>query len=317
MPDTLLLELFRTETARLTGRTPTPEAALGLAVSGGPDSLALLLLAADAYPSAIKAATVDHKLRPEAADEAQYVADICARLSVPHEILAPQEPISGNIQSSARAARYALLEQWRTREGLAWIATAHHADDQFETVLMRLLRGSGIDGLSAIRPINGTVIRPLLTMRKAALSAYVARQGIEAVADPSNRDDAFDRVRLRKTLADLPSYDPVPVSRSVSALREAGEALQWMCKREAERAIEVTPDSVRLTHGGYPPELLRRLAIHCLDHVDSNHGARGPAIERIVESLSAGKKCTIGQILCSPESAEIWCFSKAPPRKTG
>ncbi|MGP1352888.1 MAG: tRNA lysidine(34) synthetase TilS [Parasphingopyxis sp.] len=317
MSDTPLLDRFRAATERLTGRPPQSDSALGIAVSGGPDSVALLSLAAAAYPGAVKAATVDHGLRPEAADEARHVAAICETLGVPHAILTPATPITGNLQSAARAARYALLEDWRTAEGLQWIATAHHADDQLETVLMRLLRGSGVDGLSAIRPVNGPVIRPLLDVPKAELVAHVEATGLSAIADPSNTDDAFDRVRLRKALMDLPDFDPARVSRSADALRDASEALKWMCAREAEHCIKHDEGSVTLTRTDYPRELLRRLVIDCLDRVDPEHGARGPALDRAIAALSDGEKTVIGKILCVPESPEIWRFSMAPPRKTG
>ncbi len=317
MPTQLLLDRFRSEIERLTSAVPTPDDRLGLAVSGGPDSLALLALAAKAYPGAIAAITVDHGLRAEAADEAGYVASICAKLGVPHTIQTPARPITGNLQSAARTARYALVEVWSERENLRWIATAHHADDQLETVLMRLMRGSGIDGLSAIRSVNGKIIRPLLGVRKADLIAHVESCGLKAVADPSNEDDAFDRVRLRKALTGFPDFDPDRLARSVSATQEASDALKWVCKQEAERHVEQRADGIVLTRTDYPEELLRRLVVACLDEVDPDHAARGPALDRVIESLSLGKKTTIGKILCMAKSPDNWRFSKAPPRKTG
>src|SRR5262245_16934078 len=110
---------------------------LGIAVSGGPDSLALLLLAEAAFPGRVQAATVDHGLRTESADEAAFVAALCRQRDIPHATLRPETPIEGNIQSAARRARYALLEAWRSEQRLDWILTAHHADDQAETLLMR------------------------------------------------------------------------------------------------------------------------------------------------------------------------------------
>lgn len=317
MPAQSLIDRFRAGTERLTGARPDPDRRLGLAVSGGPDSLALLALAAEAYPGAVAAATVDHGLRPEAADEARHVAAICRRLDVPHAILAPEEPIGGNIQSAARAARYALLEAWREDEGLGWIATAHHADDQLETILMRLMRGSGVDGLSAIRPVNGAVIRPLLGMRKAELVAHAAARGLEAMADPSNADPAFDRVRVREALRGFPDFDPERLSRSVDALRDAAEALRWTAAREAERHVESRDGCVRLDRTDYPGEILRRLVAICLERVDPGHRTRGPALDGVIDALSRGEKGTIGKMLYFAESPDIWCFAKAPPRKTG
>jgi tRNA(Ile)-lysidine synthase len=318
MPTLSHLDRFRAETERLTGTEPGCDARLGLAVSGGPDSLALLTLAAEACPDALAAATVDHGLRPEAANEADHVAAICERLSVPHTILTPSHPITGNLQSAARGARYALLETWREQENLRWIATAHHADDQLETILMRLMRGSGIDGLSAIRPVNGKIIRPLLGFRKAELVAHVQSRGLNAIADPSNDDSAFDRVRLRKALQGFPEFDPGRLARSVDAAREASDALQWVCEQEAKKHVEKRGDAVHLTRTDYPEERLRRLVITCLDSVDPGHArARGPALDRVIDTLLQGKKAMIGKILCIAENDGIWQFSKAPPRKTG
>src|SRR5687767_10430345 len=114
-----------------------PPTRLGVAVSGGPDSLALLLLAAAAYPGQVEAATVDHGLRPESAAEAQFVAGVCGELNVPHEALTADwavAPVS-NIPAIARSMRYNLLSTWRAQMQLSWIATAHHLDDQAETLM--------------------------------------------------------------------------------------------------------------------------------------------------------------------------------------
>jgi tRNA(Ile)-lysidine synthase len=318
MPEQSLLDRFRVAVERLTAGPPTSDARLGLAVSGGPDSLALLALAAEAYPGAVTAITVDHGLRSEAADEAAHVADICSRLGVPHTIRTPARPIAGNLQSAAREARYALLEEWSEREKLPWIATAHHADDQLETVLMRLLRGSGIDGLSAIRPINGKIIRPLLGVRKAELVSHVESCGLKAVADPSNEDNAFDRVRLRKALTHFPGFDPDRLARSLTATQEASQALGWIVEREARNHVKDGNGSVTLGNIDYPPELLRRLALRCLTRLDPGIQPRGDALQRMVAELSRGKKARIGSLQCEvvmQGGNPCWQFSPAPPRK--
>ena len=317
MTQSPLPERFRTATEELTGTPPTADRQLGIAVSGGPDSMALLLLAAQSYPGAIAAATVDHQLRSESADEAKHVAAICEQLGVPHTILTPSEPISGNLQSSAREARYALLEEWRTANRIAWIATAHHADDQLETIMMRLLRGSGVDGLSAIRPANGAIIRPLLGIRRVELSDYLAAKGIEAISDPSNTDPQFDRVRMRDALASFPDFEPDRIARSIAALRDASEALDWMTDQTADTHIVEAAQEAILSPDNLPRELLRRLVSRCLNLVDPDYHPRGEALDRTIATLSAGKNCTIGQILCTVEKSGKWRFSDAPPRKTG
>jgi tRNA(Ile)-lysidine synthase len=178
-----------------------------LAVSGGPDSIALMLLAAQwstTQPDAplLHVATVDHGLRPEARAEAEMVAEWAHRLRLSHDILAwtGAKPKS-RIQERARQARYELLFAHAARIGADVVATAHHADDQAETILFRLLRGSGpggLSGMAASRPRLGlTHARPLLQCSKVELVAYCAAKPHPFLTDPSNRDPAFARTRMR------------------------------------------------------------------------------------------------------------------------
>src|SRR5687767_15062838 len=139
-PSPQQVERFRDDLEALTGQGCAEP--LGVAISGGPDSLALLLLAAAAFPGRVAAATVDHGLRAESADEAHHVASVCAELGCPHNILAIAVPDGARgIQAEARKARYGALRAWAEEAGIDQIATAHHADDQAETILMRLQRG--------------------------------------------------------------------------------------------------------------------------------------------------------------------------------
>lgn len=177
-----------------------------LAVSGGPDSVALMLLAAawanrrGAPPLSV--ATVDHDLRPDSRSEAEQVARWAAALGLPHEILVWDGPKPrSRIQELARQARYDLLFRHAASIGADIVATAHHADDQAETILFRLLRGSGIGGLAGMRVSRErhglTHSRPLLLCSKAQLVAYCAAQGHPYFEDPSNRNPDYARTRMR------------------------------------------------------------------------------------------------------------------------
>jgi tRNA(Ile)-lysidine synthase len=285
-----------------------------LAVSGGPDSLAMLLLAASACPDRVAAATVDHQLRNEAAEEADYVAAICADLGIPHNILRPETAITGNIQAKARAARYALLAAQADASGCRWIATAHHADDQLETILMRVARGSGIDGLSAIRVQNDQIIRPLLGFAKEQLERICEAAAIVPVRDPSNDDAEFDRVAMRKWLADTSHpFDPVRAVRSAAALDEAAQALDWMTDRLASTHIEVKQNHLILDPFDLPDAIKRRLALRVLRQIEPDIAPRGEAMDRLLFALEKGERMTLGSILC--EGGDSWSFSPAPPRR--
>lgn len=188
------------------------EAKLLIAVSGGPDSVALLVLLADwaREPGrpVLHAATVDHGLRAASDEEAQGVAALCDRLGVRHRILRWEGPKPGSgLQERARAARYALLAEEAERVGGATLVTAHTLDDQAETLLMRMARGSGPSGLAAMRervrkgPV--TLVRPLLGVPKARLVATLQALDLPFVSDPSNGDTRFERVRWRALMPGL------------------------------------------------------------------------------------------------------------------
>ena len=310
MPPTEQLTRFHASLDALTGGAGR----IGIAVSGGPDSVALLLLAKASQPERIEAATVDHGLRADAAGEAEFVAALCRDLGVPHQTLAPASPITGNVQSAARTARYALLEDWATAQGLDWIATAHHADDQAETLLMRLNRGSGVAGLAGVRARNGRIIRPLLDWRRDELVAIVANAGITPVDDPSNRDDRFDRARLRKLISGKDWLDPLAVGRSAAALAEAELALEWATTAYANRRVAARDGVVSFDPKGLPRELLRRITLHCLLQINPQAAPRGDELDRLLLGLTQARVATLAGVKCT--GGVFWLFAAAPPRRT-
>jgi len=306
---------FEAALERLVPELETKDQKLGLAVSGGPDSVALLLLALKACPHKIAAATVDHGLRPAARAEAEFVSSLCRQHGIAHQILRPAVPIRGSIQSAARRARYGLLHDWMRENDIHWLATAHHADDQLETMIMRILRGSGIDGMSGIREKRGNIIRPLLHFEKSELISYVASHDIDAVDDPSNRDQGYDRVRVRNALEDLEGFDTRLASQSASALGAAREAIEWIVERLADEHIATTDGGCTLSQNAFPHELQRRLLLRCLHICDPALSPRGSQIDQTILALKKGETVTLGDILC--RGGEIWQFEPAPKRRGG
>jgi tRNA(Ile)-lysidine synthase len=313
---TALRDTLYNTTVQLIGAEATAVARFGIAVSGGPDSITLLLLAADLWGERLEAATVDHQLRPESGDEAATVRRLCAERGISHITLTRDTPITGSVQAEARTMRYALLEQWRQDRGIDWLMTAHHADDQLETLIMRLNRSSGVAGLSGIRERNGRVLRPLLDVRRETLAAWLADQNITAIDDPSNRNPDFDRARLRGAMAGQNWLDPHAVAKSVRHLAEAEEALAWAAARLAEdRIAPLTEGGLLLDPHGLPPELLRRITLIALDRLQPGHPPRGEALMRALAAVSGGEQTMLGDILLRPDGNGRWALCPAPPRR--
>lgn len=314
MPDANDALLTRVEDAlaRLTGAR---DASLLLAVSGGPDSMAMLDIVRRCWSGPVAAATVDHGLRPESAAESVMVAGYCATKGVSHAILHPSSPITGSLQSAARSARYSLLQRHADQCGADFIVTAHHADDQLETMLMRMARGGGVEGLAGVRARNGRIVRPLLGCRKAELVAHCEHEAIKFVSDPSNANPDFDRVRMRSALERFDSIDPLMAVRTAEALAEAASALDWVVAREAQSVILADSTGVELRTTDYPAGLLRRMVLCCLDLVQPGIAPRGQQIDRLIEALQRGEAAMIGDVLCRPgKTGQTWYFAPAPPR---
>jgi tRNA(Ile)-lysidine synthase len=300
------------------------EATIGLAVSGGPDSVALLLLAAEARPLRVEAATVDHVLRSESCDEAETVARLCEKLGVPHTILTVKwaEKPETALQERARIMRYRVLGEWARERKLAALLTAHHLDDQAETFLMRLARGSGVKGLAGMRrvtrPQNATtaLVRPLLGWRHSELAGVCAAADVEPVADPSNEDDRFERVRVRKALADADWLNAPAIARSAANLAEADGALHWAATIEWRRAVKQGGGEIVYRPTDAPREIRRRIirrAVLALASEGGGEELRGREIDQLLAAVRNGKRATLRGVLCigGPE----WRFSRAPARR--
>lgn len=352
-PDPVLVERFGRDLAALTGPAP---GAVGVAVSGGADSLALLLLARAAFaappspprgqgliPPAqsaamagaqhgsasarrcdVRAISIDHELRPAAADECAFVADVCARLGVPHETDAVTVRVGPDgLQAAARTARRDAFRRWADRHGLGSVLTAHHADDQAETVLMRLARGAGVGGLAGMAPANrleGTterpvmLLRPLLDWRRDTLAGIVAAAGLAPVADPSNADPRFDRTRFRALLATTDLLDPRRLASAASHCRDADAAIEWLVAVLADQHLTIDgEDRVLLAIGQWPREVQRRLVLNAFAAMAARPS--GPETMRVIGLLHAGRTATLAGIKVTP--GPVWTFTRAPVRRTG
>lgn len=299
-----------------------------VALSGGPDSTALLLLMRAIVPFIAPpiAATVDHGLRPESAVEAGAAADLCRSLGVPHATLRGPLPArvgsTTNLSARARALRYELLEEHASEMGARWIVTAHHADDQLETLIMRLNRGSGVRGLAGIRPRQDRIVRPLLQWKHDELAVIVTAAGVVSTNDPSNVDDRYDRARLRKLLAQTPWLDARAASRSAQALTDAEEAIEWYVDDLEPRAIKVGDGEVFLNALFLPIEARRRLVERCLRHIDTAITPRGRDLSNLVASIGAYRTATLGGVAidfvataADHSPGKLCRFRPAPPRR--
>lgn len=315
--------------------------ALVLAVSGGPDSLALMWLAARwrralSRGPQLLAVTVDHGLRQEAAREARDVKRLARSLEVPHRTLrwSGAKPKTG-LPAAARAARYQLLAKAARACGATHVLTAHTRDDQAETLLMRMLRGSGIAGLAAMARESEReglwLARPLLDIPKSRLIATLARSKIAFADDPTNRDLSFTRPRLRALMPALAEEggDSRNLARLASRLARANAAIEVLADG-AERylALRESHDAARFgfdarAFAGLPEEIRIRLLKRAIDRA----GHEGPAELGKVETLTAaldtaiaggGKQTRLKQTLAgaaiSLDGGRIY-VDPAPPRR--
>ncbi|WP_018181291.1 tRNA lysidine(34) synthetase TilS [Kaistia granuli] len=280
---------------------------LALAVSGGADSLALLILAqrwrsARDNGPALLVLTVDHGLRPESAEEARLVGRVAARYQLPFQGLSWAGPApAAGVEAAARAARYRLLIDAARAAGATHLVTAHHRDDQAETFLMRLARGSGVYGLAAmaVDVDRGGVhlVRPLLDIPHAVLVEVVRAAGITPAADPHNSDRSFDRVRMRQLMPMLAGegLDAATLAATARRLSRAATALDhYVGRLFDEAAVADATGAVRLRAdlwANEPDEIRLRALARILRAVGG--GAYVPRLESL-EALEAAMRADEG-----------------------
>ena len=288
---------------------PQPHVAAG--VSGGPDSLALAFLLQDWLRSRggrLTTFTVDHALRSGSAAEAAWVGRLMKGQGIAHHSLRWRGPKpSASPQAAARAARYDLLLKACETRGIFHLALAHHLEDQAETFLLRLGRGSGLNGLSAMAPIGETaglrLLRPLLTLPKASLMETLRQRDLEWIEDPSNQDQAFARVRLRRLWPEL-ANEGMTAARLGSAAQNLGRAraaieadvaavLARAARPHPAGFVELDPEVLRRES----PEISLRALARCLMAVGgAGYTPRLEPLERLHAQLQGGlaKGVTLG-----------------------
>lgn len=297
-----------------------PPKKMAVAVSGGGDSVALLHLLSRCFdPGEVElvAATVDHGLRAEAAEEAAGVGVLARRLGIPHTVLAWRDhDDSGNLQDNARRARFRLLAEWALAQDIRMVLLGHTADDQAETVLMRLARAAGTDGLAAIRRNRTqhgvTFLRPMLGLTRAELRAYLTSNAVTWVEDPSNSDQSFDRVKARQL---LPVLEPLGISARALAevadnMGRARDALNWYAFLAARDMAEVVGGSVALDARRFrtlPEEIARRLMIHAIRWIaGAEYPPRRAPVAAMVAAARAGKASTLAGCRLVGHSGRVW-----------
>ena len=298
---------------------------LAVAVSGGSDSMALALLAADWVArrcGAITAITVDHGLRPEAGAEARQVGRWLRARGIAHRILRWRPAagaLPGGLQAAARTARYGLLAEWCRRHGVLHLALAHQQEDQAETLLLRLARGSGLDGLAAMAPVaeraGVRLIRPLLAVPLARLRATLAEAQQPWIDDPSNDDPAHARIRMRRLL-------PALAAEGLEAARLAATAAHLARARAAidDAVATLLAEAAAIFPAGYirldadplrsaPAEVSLRALAHCLMAVGG--GEYVPRLDRLerlhgrVRAGALGGGATLAGCLVVPRGGTL------------
>jgi tRNA(Ile)-lysidine synthase len=272
---------------------------LAVALSGGADSLALTVLLSDwavAQGGSVVALTVDHRLRPGSTAEARRVAGLCRGLGLEHHLLTWRGPKpESNLQAAARRARYGLLAGWCARHGVLHLAAAHHRDDQAETLLLRLERGSGLDGLAAmagLRELAGLrLLRPLLAVPKARLEATLRARGLGWIEDPSNENLLFARIRLRGLLEGQGGASSARLALAAGHLGRARSALERATSALSARCVTVDPAGFAWLTPGPLLEAEPEIALRALSRVlmvvgGADYAPRFERLERLYRRLS-------------------------------
>ena len=286
---------------------------IAVAVSGGADSLALTLIAEEFCREnncKLTAITVDHGLRKEGKIEAQKVHDWLSKYEIEHKTLLWQhdEKPTGNIQAIARAARYELLEDFCSKNNITALLLAHHIEDQAETFMLRLARGSGIYGLAAMQDSIakkwGKILRPLLSTSRDDLKKYLNEKRQDWIEDPSNIDERYARVRMRSLMPILEN-EGLTIDRIIKTTKrmdEARKVMEVLVETLYIEEVKKTKDGYGLFFTSkaltrYPQEISLRFLSRCLLNIGGKqYTPRMHSLERLLDNLmdlDSFKGCTL------------------------
>ena len=287
---------------------------VGVAVSGGGDSMALLVLMAEYAMSAgisLFAISVNHGLRKNAEAELRLVSDQCTKLDIPHTVThwTGWDGV-GNLQANARDARYHLITKWAKTHNIDFVTLGHTADDQAETLLMRLARGAGVDGLAAMAVESQrhgvTWLRPLLGVLREDLRDFLCKNNVSWAEDPSNENRNFERIRMRDALKVLAPLGLTAQNLAVvsSNMFDARAALELHTTSAARAACEVMLGAVKIDLERYkalPVEIARRLLVRAIVWVNgSNYSPRRSGVTQVQTAMNNGVSSTLDgcQVVC-------------------
>ncbi|MDC0738777.1 tRNA lysidine(34) synthetase TilS [Cognatishimia sp. SS12] len=289
-------------------------ATLGVAVSGGGDSMALLHLLVHLrarWSLKLSAITVDHGLRDGAAAEAQFVAKACDALGIPHVTRRWQGwDGRGNLQDAARQARYRMISDWAVDTGCDSVCLGHTQDDVAETFLMRLGRASGVDGLATMarqfERAGMRYLRPLLTMSRDELRAFLRRHQLEWCEDPSNENDMFQRVRARKALAGLAplGITAETLAQVAANMTDVSAVMLDQLRALAQTAVSEDNGDLLIENKAFGVarfELRRRLLLAALNWIQpSPYPQRRSAVQALDAAIAEGRVFSLGGCLIQP-----------------
>jgi tRNA(Ile)-lysidine synthase len=295
---------------------------IGVAVSGGGDSMALLVLMAKFAAQNdvdLHAISVDHGLRAEATQEIQLVAQLCASLGIAHSVEHwTGWDGAGNLQSKARDARYELISKWAKRNGIASVALGHTANDQAETLLMRLARGAGVDGLAAMAPRRVwqdiSWLRPLLGVEREILREYLRQKDLVWAEDPSNENRDFVRIRMRDALDLLAPFGIAAqgLSKVADNLGDARAALEYYTSAAANDACQIVHGGVvidRVALENLPTEIARRLLVRAVMWVNNaDYAPRRSAVSSALNAIKTGVSATLDGCQVTTKRQHIYVF---------